>query len=81
MRKAARSSRRSTRREFASVIDDHVHPFPLEFTSFDLGELGLDVDQAPAAAARRRRLAPGRLYVHLIEARLADHQQVSMDEV
>jgi hypothetical protein len=32
------------------LIDDHVHPVPFEFEPFDLGELGLDVDPAPAAA-------------------------------
>jgi predicted TIM-barrel fold metal-dependent hydrolase len=53
------------------VIDDHVHPFPLAFAPFDTGELGLDVDSAPGAAARRRALAPGRLHVHLLETKLA----------
>lgn len=63
------------------MIDDHVHPVPLQFTPFDLGELGLDVDPAPAAAARRRRLAPGRLYVHLLENRLAALLQAAPEEV
>jgi predicted TIM-barrel fold metal-dependent hydrolase len=63
------------------VIDDHVHPFPLEFAPFDTGELGLDVDTAPAAAERRRRLAPGRVYVHLLETRLADFLGVAPEEV
>jgi predicted TIM-barrel fold metal-dependent hydrolase len=63
------------------VIDDHVHPFPLSFVPFDLTELGLDVDPAPAAAERRRRLAPGRLYLHLLETRLADWLGVAPHEV
>jgi len=62
------------------LIDDHVHPVPFEFEPFDLGELGLDVDPAPAAAERRRRLAPGRLYVHLMHTRLAGLLGVSADE-
>jgi len=53
------------------VIDDHVHPFPFEFEPFDLGTLGLDVGVTPDDVARQRRLAPGRLYVHLLETRLA----------
>jgi hypothetical protein len=53
------------------VIDDHVHPFPLEFAPFDLGELGLDLDPEPTAAERKRRLAPGRVWLHLLENRLA----------
>jgi hypothetical protein len=63
------------------VIDDHVHPFPLEFAPFDMGELGLDVDPAPAAAERRRRLAPGRLYVHLLETRLAELLGVAHEDL
>lgn len=53
------------------MIDDHVHPFPFEFEPFDLGTLGLDVGITPDDVARQRRLAPGRLYVHLLETRLA----------
>ena len=63
------------------MIDDHVHPFPLEFAPFDTGELGLDVDPAPAAAERRRRLAPGRVYVHLLETRLADFLHVAPEDL
>ena len=62
------------------MIDDHVHPVSFEFEPFDLGELGLDVDPAPAATERRRRLAPGRLYVHLMHTRLAGLLGVSADE-
>jgi len=53
------------------VIDDHVHPFPLRFAPLDLGELGLDVGSSPADVARKRGLAPGRLYLHLLENQLA----------
>lgn len=54
------------------MIDDHVHPFPLEFAPFDTRDLGLEApDQEPAAVERRRQLAPGRLHIHLLETRLA----------
>lgn len=61
------------------MIDDHVHPFPPAFAPFDTGELGLDVDPAPGAAARRRALAPGRLHVHLLETRLAAYLGLPAD--
>jgi hypothetical protein len=55
------------------VIDDHAHPFPLEFEPLDTFGMGLVVDDGdPTGLASRRRLAPGRLYVHLIESRLAE---------
>jgi predicted TIM-barrel fold metal-dependent hydrolase len=54
------------------VIDDHVHQFPLEFAPFVPEQLSLDLGEDEAAAARRRSLAPGRLYLHLITTRLAD---------
>ncbi len=63
------------------MIDDHVHPFPLGFMPFDLNELGLDVEPTPTAIERRRRLAPGRLYVHLLETRLADWLGVAPADV
>ena len=63
------------------MIDDHVHPFPLTFSPFDIGELGLDVDRAPGAAERRRALAPGRLYVHLLETRLATFLDVPQENL
>ncbi|HWB67830.1 MAG TPA: amidohydrolase family protein [Mycobacteriales bacterium] len=53
------------------MIDDHVHPFGLEFTPFDPAALTLDVEPGEPAAQRRRRLAPGRLHLHLLQARLA----------
>jgi len=53
------------------VIDDHTHQFPLEFAPLVLEGIALDLGQDEAAAARRRSLAPGRLYLHLLEVRLA----------
>jgi uncharacterized protein len=54
------------------VIDDHTHQFPLEFAPLVLEGVTLDLGQGEAAAVRRRSLAPGRLYLHLLQARLAD---------
>jgi uncharacterized protein len=53
------------------VIDDHTHQFPLEFAPLVLEGITLDLGQDEAAAVRRRRLAPGRLYLHLMQTRLA----------
>jgi uncharacterized protein len=64
------------------VIDDHVHPFPLEFAPFATGDLGLEVPGADdAGTARRQRLAPGRVFVHLLETRLADLLAVADEDV
>ncbi|HKC29067.1 MAG TPA: amidohydrolase family protein [Jatrophihabitans sp.] len=54
------------------MIDDHVHPFPLEFAPLDLATITLDVHPDPAGPQRRRAQAPGRLYLHLLETKLAD---------
>lgn len=54
------------------MIDDHVHPFPLEFRPLQLEHLTLDLHRDEAAVDRRRSLAPGRLVLHLLQARLAD---------
>jgi uncharacterized protein len=62
------------------VIDDHVHPFPLEFTPLELETLTLDVGSDEAAADRRRSLAPGRLSLHLMQVRLAALLGVHPDE-
>jgi len=54
------------------VIDDHAHPFPLEFEPFDTEALGLQLTgPEPTELDRRHRLAPGRLFAHLMESRLA----------
>jgi hypothetical protein len=62
------------------VIDDHVHQFPLEFVPFVPEQLTLDVSADEAAAARRRSLAPGRLYLHLLLVRLAGLLDVDVEE-
>jgi hypothetical protein len=62
------------------VIDDHVHPFPLEYMPFEPEELTLDVNRDEAAAERRRSLAPGRLALHLMQVRLGALLGVDPDE-
>lgn len=62
------------------MIDDHVHQFPLEFAPFVPEQLTLDLGEDEAAAARRRSLAAGRLYLHLIATRLADLLGVDVDD-
>src|SRR5579863_4219290 len=46
------------------MIDDHAHPFALEHAPLVLDEISLDVD-GPDAAARKRRLGPGRVFQEL----------------
>jgi predicted TIM-barrel fold metal-dependent hydrolase len=53
------------------VIDDHVHPFPLEFVPLDLSAITLDVNDDAERDQRRRAQRAGRLYLHLLETRLA----------
>jgi len=53
------------------VIDDHVHQFPLEFAPLALEEFTLDLNSGEAAADRRRSLAGGRLYLHLLRNQLS----------
>jgi hypothetical protein len=62
------------------VIDDHVHPFPLEYTPFEPEDITLDVGRDEVAAERRRSLAPGRLALHLMQVRLAALLGVDPDE-
>ncbi len=52
------------------MIDDHAHPFPLEFTPFEPESISLDVRSDGDAAERRRRLGPGRLFQELLTATL-----------
>lgn len=54
------------------MIDDHVHPFPLQYAPLHLSGITLDVNTDPMRDARRRAQQPGRLYLHLLQARLAD---------
>jgi uncharacterized protein len=62
------------------VIDDHTHQFPLEFAPLVLEGIALDLGQDEAAALRRRGLAAGRLYLHLMQARLADLLGVALED-
>src|SRR3954471_8336624 len=59
-------------------MDDHTHQFPLEFAPLVLEGITLDLGQDEAAAVRRRSLAPGRLYLHLLQTRLADMLEVDL---
>jgi uncharacterized protein len=53
------------------VIDDHAHPFALEYAPLPLAEVSLDVRDSPADRARRAQLAGSRLTVELLGVRLA----------
>ena len=62
------------------MIDDHVHPFPLEYAPLEPHAITLDVNTDADADRRRRTLAPGRLYLHLLQAKLADLLGVDLPE-
>lgn len=62
------------------MIDDHVHPFPLDYVPLDLSGISLDVNRDEGAPQRRGTLAPGRLYLHLLQARLAGLLDVEFDD-
>jgi predicted TIM-barrel fold metal-dependent hydrolase len=62
------------------VIDDHVHPFPLEFTPLDPPAITLELGADADGETRRRRLAPGRLSLHLMQRRLATLLGVDLAE-
>jgi uncharacterized protein len=62
------------------VIDDHTHQFPLEFAPLVLEGITLDLGKDEAATVRRRGLAPGRLYLHLLQSRLAGFLGVGFDD-
>ena len=53
------------------MIDDHAHPFALEFTPLTLADLSLDIHNTQADRARRERLAGSRLTLELLAVRLA----------
>jgi predicted TIM-barrel fold metal-dependent hydrolase len=54
------------------MIDDHAHPFPLEFAPLELASISLDTRSDPAAPSRRLRTGPGRLFEELLTGALAD---------
>jgi uncharacterized protein len=62
------------------MIDDHVHPFPLEYTPLEPHTITLEVNADAEADRRRRTLAPGRLYLHLLQAKLADLLDVDLPD-
>lgn len=60
------------------MIDDHVHPFPLTYAPLELHAITLDANSDAEAERRRRSLAPGRLYLHLLQAKLAELLDVDL---
>ena len=62
------------------MIDDHVHPFPLEYAPLEPHAITLDVNTDAEASRRPRKLAPGRLHLHLLQAKLADLLGVDLPE-
>lgn len=62
------------------MIDDHAHPFGLAFAPLGLDEFALDARDGAGASERRRRLGPGRLYLHLLTTRLAALLDVDVEE-
>jgi predicted TIM-barrel fold metal-dependent hydrolase len=67
------------------VIDDHAHPFPLEFAPFEPESISLDAGADGDASERRRRLGPGRLFQELLTTDLGSllglPEEVGPDEV
>jgi predicted TIM-barrel fold metal-dependent hydrolase len=53
------------------MIDDHAHPFALEYVPLELDQVSLDVD-GPDAEARRRRVGAGRLFQELCTRKLGE---------
>ena len=53
------------------MIDDHAHPFALEYSPLVLADVSLDVRDSPADRARRAGLAGSRLTLELLGVRLA----------
>lgn len=52
------------------MIDDHAHPFSVEYAPLRLDEISLDVDR-PEAEGRRRRSGDGQLFQELVHRALA----------
>lgn len=62
------------------MIDDHAHPFPLEFVPLELESVSLDARSDAAAPARRLRAGAGRLFQELLTGALARLLSVEGDE-
>lgn len=58
------------------MIDDHAHPFPLQYEPLRPWDVALDIATGAAAQGRRKQLAPGRLYQELLLARLSRYLNV-----
>lgn len=55
------------------MIDDHVHPFPLEFEPLELAGFTLDVADGEESDQRRLSVEPTRLATEMLRVRLACH--------
>lgn len=53
------------------MIDDHAHPFPLEFAPLELASISLDARSDAAGPPRRLRAGPGRLFQEVLTGGLA----------
>ena len=53
------------------MIDDHAHPFALEYAPLRLAEVSLDVRDSAADRTRRAELAGSRLSIELLGVMLA----------
>lgn len=62
------------------MIDDHAHPFGLQYAALDLDAVSLDVEAGTAAEGRRRRLGAGRVFAELLRVALADLLDVGAED-
>jgi len=63
------------------MIDDHVHPFGLEFEPLNLDNLTLDIESGGEADRRRQALGPTRLLLEVLRNRLAQHLNCAPEDV
>jgi predicted TIM-barrel fold metal-dependent hydrolase len=55
------------------MIDDHVHPFPLQFEPLDLARFTLDAGEGDESDRRRLSIEPTRLVTEMLRVRLGRH--------
>lgn len=66
------------------MIDDHAHPFPIEFAPLEPSSISLDARSDADGSPRRLRTGPGRLFQELLVGTLAsflDQEFEEADEV